>query len=55
MEARPVNASSSRILYTLTYDVSNFADQAAKDADMARRRTQFEGLLANMKRSAEAE
>jgi hypothetical protein len=55
MEARPVNASSSRILYTLTYDVSNLADQAAKDADMARRRTQFEGLLVNMKQLAEAE
>jgi len=55
MEARPVDASSSRILYTLTYDVSNLADQAAKDADMARRRTQFEGLLANMKRIAEGE
>jgi hypothetical protein len=55
LEARPVDASSSRILYTLTYDVSNLADQAAKDADMARRRTQFEGLLANMKRLAEAE
>lgn len=54
MEARPVSATSSRILYTLTYDVSNLADQAAKDADMARRRTMFEGLLANMKRIAEA-
>ena len=54
MEARPIDANSSRILYTLTYDVSNLADQAAKDADMARRRTQFEGLLANMKRLAEA-
>jgi hypothetical protein len=55
LEARPVNANSSRILYTLMYDISSLADQAAKDADMARRRTQFEGALATMKQLAEAE
>lgn len=55
MEAKPVNANSSKILYTLVYDVSNLADQAAKDADMARRRTQFEGALATMKELAEAD
>jgi hypothetical protein len=55
MEARPVSANSSRILYTLVYDVSNLADQAAKDADMARRRGMFEPALATMKRLAEAE
>jgi hypothetical protein len=55
LEARPTSADSSKLLYTLTYDVSNLADQAAKDADMARRRTQFEGALATMKELAEAE
>ena len=55
LEARPVNANSSRILYTLVYDISNLADQAAKDADVARRRTQFEGALAKMKQIVEAE
>jgi Polyketide cyclase / dehydrase and lipid transport len=55
MEARPVNANSSRILYTLVYDVSNLADQAAKDADVARRRGMFEGALAKMKELAEAQ
>jgi hypothetical protein len=55
MEARPVSANRSKLLYTLVYDVSNLADQAAKDADMARRRTQFEGALANMKELAEAD
>jgi len=55
MEAKPVTATTSKMLYTLMYDVSNLADQAAKDADMARRRTQFEGLLANMKALAEGE
>lgn len=53
MEAKPVTATTSQILYTLMLDVSNMADQAAKDADVQRRRTQFEGLLANMKRIAE--
>jgi hypothetical protein len=53
MEAKPVTATTSQILYTLMYDVSNLADQAAKDADIARRRQQFEGLLANMKALAE--
>jgi hypothetical protein len=53
MEAKPVDAKSSKIIYTLVYDVSNLADQAAKDADVKRRRTQFEAALANMKKLAE--
>ncbi len=53
MEARPVSATTSRMLYTLVLDVSNLADQAAKDADVARRRATFEGALANMKEFAE--
>lgn len=53
MEARPVSATTSKMLYTLVYDVSNLADQAAKDADMANRRTRFETALANMKKLAE--
>jgi hypothetical protein len=53
MEAKPVDAKSSKIIYTLVYDVSNLADQAAKDADVKRRRTQFEAALANMKKMAE--
>ena len=54
MEAKPVTSTTSRILYTLMLDESDKADQAAKDADVARRRTQFEGLLKNMKEMAEA-
>jgi hypothetical protein len=54
MEARPVTATSSQMLYTLVYDVSNLADQAAKDTDMARRRGTFENALAKMKEIAEA-
>ena len=55
MEARPVSPTSSKLLYTLVYDVSDKADQAAKDADMARRRASFETALANMKEIAEAQ
>jgi hypothetical protein len=54
VEAKPVTAQSSKILYTLVYDVSDKADQAAKDADVAQRRTRFEAALANMKSLAEA-
>lgn len=54
MEARPVNATSSKLLYTLVLDVSDKADQAAKDADVARRRASFETALKNMKAIAEA-
>ncbi|MDP6415021.1 MAG: hypothetical protein QGG54_08360 [Gammaproteobacteria bacterium] len=53
MEARPVTTTTSKMLYTLVLDVSNLADQAAKDADVARRRATFEGALANMKEFAE--
>jgi hypothetical protein len=55
MEARPVTETTSKILYTLFVDVSNLADQAAKDADVARRRQLFEGLLVTMKELGEAE
>lgn len=54
MEARPVTATTSKIVYTLVYDVSDKPDQAAKDADIAQRRTRFEGALKNMKALAEA-
>lgn len=53
MEARPVDANNSKLLYTLLLDVSNLADQAAKDADVARRRATFERALGNMKAMAE--
>jgi hypothetical protein len=55
LEARPVTAGTSKLLYTLVYDVSNLADQAAKDQDVARRRGQFEGALATMKQIAESD
>ena len=53
MEARPVTATTSKMVYTLVYDISDKADQAAKDADIARRRGMFETALKNMKALAE--
>jgi hypothetical protein len=53
MEARPVTAKTSKIIYTLVYDVSDKPDKAAKDADVAGRKTRFEAALANMKKIAE--
>jgi len=55
MEAKPVTDKTSKIVYTLVYDVSDKADQAAKDADVAQRRMRFEAALKNMKRIAETE
>jgi hypothetical protein len=53
LEARPVTAQTSRLLYTLMYDISDKADAAARQADMAQRRTRFEGALKKMKMLAE--
>lgn len=54
MEARPVTANTSKMLYTLMYDNSMMADQAARDADVARRKENFGKALQEMKRIAEA-
>ena len=54
VEARPVTAQTSKLLYTLVYDISDKPDQAARQADMAQRRARFEGALKNMKALAEA-
>ncbi len=53
LEARPTGANSSKLLYTLMLDVSNLENQAAKDENIARRRTMFEGALASMKEMTE--
>ena len=54
LEAKPVTAQTSKLLYTLMYDISDKADEAARKADVAQRRTRFEGALKNMKKLAEA-
>ena len=54
LESKPVTAQTSKLLYTLMYDISDKADEAARKADVAQRRTRFEGALKNMKKLAEA-
>jgi len=53
MEARPVTRTTSKIIYTLMLDESDKADKAAKEADLAQRRTRFEAALQKMKQIAE--
>lgn len=53
LEARPVTATTSKLVYTLTFDNSMLADDAARTRDIAQKTTQFNGALANMKIVAE--
>jgi Polyketide cyclase / dehydrase and lipid transport len=53
LEARPVTATTSKIVYTLFFDNSLLPDDAAREADRARRVTQFTTALENMKILAE--
>src|ERR671923_60710 len=53
LEARPLTATTSKLLYTLMYDNSMLADDAARERDKAQRMTQFTRALQNMKTLAE--
>ena len=53
LEARPVTATTSKIVYTLFFDNSMLPDDAAREADRARRVTQFTTAIENMKILAE--
>ena len=53
LEARPVTATTSKLLYTLVFDNSMMADDAAREADIASRKTRFTNALKNMKILAE--
>ena len=53
LEARPVTATTSKLLYTLLYDNSMLADDAAREKDRAARTATFTRALANMKMLAE--
>ena len=53
LEARPVTPTTSKLVYTLFFDNSMLADDAARAADRARRVTQFTTALENMKILAE--
>jgi hypothetical protein len=53
LEARPVTPTTSKLVYTLFFDNSMLADDASREADRARRVTQFTTALQNMKILAE--
>jgi len=54
LEARPIDAKTTKMLYTLVYDLSLVpGDDAAKAADVERRRVAFTRGLNNMKILAE--
>jgi hypothetical protein len=53
MQAQPLSARTSKIIYTLFYDAADKADEAAKQADMMQRRTRFQAALKKMKQLAE--
>ena len=53
LEARPLTATTSKLVYTLVYDNSMLADDAARAADKTRRTTTFTRALQNMKTLAE--
>jgi polyketide cyclase/dehydrase/lipid transport protein len=53
LEARPVTAATSKIVYTIFFDNSMLADDAAREADKTRRSATFTKALQNMKTLAE--
>lgn len=53
LEARPVTATTSKLLYTLIFDNSILPDDEAREKDKAQRTTQFTRALENMKTLAE--
>src|SRR5262249_49031039 len=53
LEARPVTATTSKLVYTLVFDNSMLADDAARERDKAQKTAQFTRALENMKILAE--
>jgi Polyketide cyclase / dehydrase and lipid transport len=53
LEARPVTANTSKLVYTLIFDNSMLADDAAREKDKAQRKMRFTQALENMKILAE--
>jgi hypothetical protein len=53
LEARPLTATTSKLVYTLVYDNSMLPDDAAREQDRQRRTTTFTRALQNMKTLAE--
>jgi hypothetical protein len=53
LEAKPVTATTSKLVYTLLYDNSMLPDDAAREKDKAQRTMRFTQALQNMKTLAE--
>ena len=53
LEARPLTATTSKLLYSLVWDNSMLPDDAAREKNKASRTTTFTRALANMKTLAE--
>jgi hypothetical protein len=53
LEARPVTATTSKLVYNLFFDNSMLADDAARERDRAQKTAQFTTALQNMKILAE--
>jgi hypothetical protein len=53
LEARPVSATTSKLVYTLMFDNSMLADDAAREKDRAQKTATFTRALENMKILAE--
>ena len=53
LEARPVTATTSKLVYTLVFDNSMLADDAARERDRAQKTATFTRALGNMKILAE--
>jgi uncharacterized protein YndB with AHSA1/START domain len=53
LEARPLTATTSKLIYTLVYDNSTLPDDAAREKDKAQRTATFTRALQNMKTLAE--
>jgi hypothetical protein len=53
LEVRMLTATTSKLVYTLMFDNSMLADDAAREKDLAQRRTRFTQALQNMKILAE--
>src|SRR3984957_4508456 len=53
LEARPITATTSKLVYTLVFDNSMLADDAAREKDKTQKTAQFTRALENMKVLAE--
>ena len=53
LEARPVTATTSKLVYNLFFDNSMLADDAARERDRTQKTAQFTAALQNMKILAE--